>query len=488
MERAEAPSYKIATALFLRLTAACFLCAFVSLWVQVDGLIGSSGILPVSRFLAAAREALGPERFRLLPTLCWLGSSDAALHALCGAGAIVSVLALAGAAPALCLFLAWALYLSLCVAGQVFFEFQWDFLLLETGLLAVLLAAPRLSPRAARAAPISGFALFLLRFLLFRLNLSSGLVKLESGDRTWRNLSALSHHYETQPLPPWTAWYFHQLPASFHVASCVILFAVELAVPFFVFGPARVRRLAGAALAGLQILIAVSGNYAFFNILTLALCVLCFDDALFPERLRARAPAEAGRGWPRWVVWPSGGVLLFAASVHLATLVPGLPLPRPIVALVNVLAPFRSANGYGLFAVMTTERPEIVVEGSEDGQTWKPYEFRWKPGDVTRRPRFVAPHQPRLDWQMWFAALGSYEQQPWFLGFCARLLQGSPSVTALLAKDPFPGAPPRYLRAVVYDYRFTSRAERRATGAWWTREEKGLYLPVLSKDMLREAR
>ncbi|HEY6931577.1 MAG TPA: lipase maturation factor family protein, partial [Thermoanaerobaculia bacterium] len=162
-----------------------------------------------------------------------------------------------------------------------------------------------------------------------------------------------------------------------------------------------------------------------------------------------------------------------------------IPWPGPAISFARAVSPFRSVGSYGLFMVMTTSRPEIILEGSDDGAEWKAYEFRWKPGDVTRRPRFVAPHQPRLDWQMWFAALGNYSENPWFLALCGRLLQGKPDVTGLLAVNPFPNGPPRYLRAVVYEYRFTDSAARRATGAWWTREPKGLYLPVLNRDMLR---
>ncbi len=486
MERLEPPSYRLASALFLRLVAACFLVAFVSLWAQVHGLVGARGILPVGPFLEGAREALGGDRYRLLPTLCWLDASDGALHVLCGGGAVVSLLALAGVAPALCLALAWVFYLSLSVAGQVFLEFQWDLLLLEVGFLGIFLVAPRLRPRAAWAVPPSPIALLLLRWLLFRLNFSSGLVKIASGDPSWRSLTALSHHYETQPLPTWTAWFMHQLPASFQTASALCLFAIELAVPFLIFGPRRARRAAGAALAALQIAIAATGNYAFFNLLSLTLCVLCFDDAAFPQRWRFAPPAPEARGWPRWVLLAVAGVVFLATSVHLLAFAGGaIPLPRVAIGFAQALAPFRTTNGYGLFAVMTTERPEIVIEGSEDGVEWKPYEFRWKPGDVRRRPRFVAPHQPRLDWQMWFAALSTCDQNPWLQLFLGRLLQGSPPVVRLLRVNPFPDRPPRFIRAQLYDYKFTDFATRRLTGAWWRREAKGLYCPVFSREMLR---
>jgi hypothetical protein len=319
---------------------------------------------------------------------------------------------------------------------------------------------------------------------------ASGFVKLASGDAAWRNLSALRHHYETQPLPPWTAWYFHHLPPSFQTLSCVVMFSIELGAPFLIFAPRRLRLFAFGALVFLQVVIAATGNYAFFNLLAIALCVLLLDDEAFPARWRRRrgALSGAGRRWPRIVVAAAAAAILLVSGAHtIAMLFRPRSFPRPVVALAQAIAPFQIVNTYGLFAVMTTSRPEISVEGSDDGANWRPYPFRWKPGDPSRRPRFVAPHQPRLDWQMWFAALGSAEQNPWFLRFAARLLEGSPPVLRLLADNPFPDHPPRYLRAVLYDYRFTTPAERRATGDWWARRELGLYLPVISREMLRRS-
>jgi len=318
---------------------------------------------------------------------------------------------------------------------------------------------------------------------------SSGFVKLASGDPAWRNLTALTFHYWTQPLPPWTAWFVSHLPVSFHRLSCLVMFAVELGAPFLIVAPRRLRLFACAAMAGLQVIIAVTGNYAFFNMLTLALCVLLLDDAAFPAKIRERAARDprAARGrWPRWILAPVLALVLLVSAVLFAgTLRWRVPWPAPLVSLARAAIPFESVGTYGLFMVMTTSRPEIIIEGSDDGASWLAYEFRWKPGDVTRKPRFVAPHQPRLDWQMWFAALGTYEENPWLVNFLVRLLQGAPEVERLLRRNPFPNQPPRYVRAVLYEYRFTDAAARRATGAWWQRQEKGLYSPVLSRDMLR---
>jgi hypothetical protein len=320
---------------------------------------------------------------------------------------------------------------------------------------------------------------------------SSGAVKLGSGDPAWRSLTALRVHYETQPLPTWIGWAFHQFPPSFQTASCVFLFFVEIAVPFLVFAPRRAKHLAFGLLLVLQTLIALTGNYAFFNWLAIALCALLIDDAAFPARLRPRVPApEAGpkRRWPVAVIAPVAAVLFLASVGQLALTIQRSAEEFPPGALraLEWLSPLRSVNRYGLFAVMTTRRPEIIVEGSEDGRNWRPYEFRWKPGAVERRPRFVAPHQPRLDWQMWFAALETCEENPWLVNFLGRLLQGEPAVLRLLATNPFPAGPPRYVRTLVYDYRFTDWPTRRSTGAWWRRELQGPYCPVVSRDMLRE--
>jgi predicted DCC family thiol-disulfide oxidoreductase YuxK len=482
------PTYVAASALFLRLLGLCYLAAFLSLWTQIDGLIGANGVLPLGPFLEWVRSQTGASRYWLVPTLSWLSPGDAFLHVQCALGTAAAVALIAGLAPAWSAAAAWALYLSLSVAGQTFLEFQWDILLTETGLLAVFLAAPsRLRVGSGLSTP--RLARFLLVWLLFRLMLSSGVVKLGSGDPTWHALTALRVYYETQPIPPWTAWFMHQLPPSFQTASCLFLFFVELLVPFLFFAPRRLRHFAAAMTILLQLVIAATGNYAFFNLLTIALAVLLIDDTAFPKRWRAAAGATpVTGGWPRWALVPFAAVWLAASAVPFAVSV-GLrgALPGPLVAIYRLVSPFRSANGYGLFAVMTTERPEIVLEGSEDGEAWKAYEFRWKPGDPLRRPRFVAPHQPRLDWQMWFAALGDYRANPWLVSAMARLQEGSPEVLRLLASDPFPGRPPRYVRAVLYDYDFTDAEERRRTGAWWKRELRGLYAPVIGGEGRRSA-
>jgi hypothetical protein len=461
--------------LFLRLLGIVYLIAFVSLGTQIDGLVGSRGILPVAPFLEWVKAQVGGRGYWLLPTLAWIDSSDAFLRFLCFGGAVLAVLVILELAPAPALVLCWAFYLSLVSVGQVFLGYQWDSLLLETGLLAVFLAPLGVRPRPGPAP--SPVAVWLLRWLLFRLMFGSGVVKLLSGDPNWRGLTALQFHYETQPLPTLLGWWAHQLPPWFQALSTLLMFAVELVVPFLVFGPRRLRLVACASFLALQGLIAATGNYTFFNLLAAALALLLLDDAALPGPRREPPPA-AGLPWPRFVLWPVAGLLALASIAELLGTF-GLGL-GPITDLERALGPLRSVNSYGLFAVMTTSRPEIEVEGSDDGVAWRSYAFRYKAGDLGRAPRFVAPHQPRLDWQMWFAALGDCQGNPWFVQFLERLLEGSPPVLDLLAANPFPDHPPRLVRARLWDYRFTTRAEHASTRRYWRREPKGLYCPVLS--------
>lgn len=510
----EQPDYFLTRWIFLRALGLIYLIAFVSLWTQISGLIGHNGILPTDQFMSAVKQecaarGLGLERFHLLPTLCWFNASDGFLHFQCAAGVALSVLLIIGFAPAPCLALLWLLYLSLVTVGQDFLSFQWDNLLLEAGFLAIFFAPLKLLPvwnavptrrfqgadtsthsKILRAAPPSRLVLWLLRLLLFKLMFSSGCVKLLSGDPNWRNLTALTFHYYTQPLPTPLAWYANQLPLWFQKFSCAAMFGIELGAPWLIFFPRRIRFFGAAAMALLQILILLTGNYTFFNWLTLALCLLLLDDfalqTFLPPRLRTRFNDSTIRQsakikWPRAVIVPLTVIILSASGFQLAaTLGCRSPLLVPLAWVAEQLAPLRTVNSYGLFAVMTTERREIIVQGSNDGTNWLTYEFKYKPGDVDRRPVFVAPFQPRLDWQMWFAALGDVRQNPWFVNFCGRLLQGSPNVLALLKRNPFPDKPPRYVRAEFYDYRFTDFAERRATGAWWKRKFIGEYLPPIS--------
>ncbi len=363
----ERPSYRLSNAIFLRLIGLCYLAAFLSFWVQVDGLIGSRGIMPAGNFLEAARSQLGGERWTVVPTLAWLSASDGFLHFLCGAGTFASLLVIAGLLPAPALLLCWISYLSLSNVAQPFLDFQWDLLLLETGFLGIWLAPVR-RLRIGVALEPSPAVRALACWLLFRLMFSSGFVKLASGDPNWRNLSALTFHYWTQPLPPWTAWFVSHAPISFQKFSCVVMFAVELGAPFLILAPRRLRLAACGAMIGLQAIIAATGNYAFFNLLTVALCVLLLDDGVFPARLRerARADARAARGrWPRLVLVPVAAVVLAASLIEFSgTLRLRLPWPKFAISAVRAAIAFRSVGSYGLFMVMTTSRPEILSRGA----------------------------------------------------------------------------------------------------------------------------
>jgi hypothetical protein len=464
--------------------------------MQIHGLIGEHGILPATDLMHAARQffdghQISVDRYRVLPTFAWISSSDGALTTQCLAGTAAAVLLIAGVLPGPCLILLWALYLSLSVIGQDFLGFQWDALLLEAGALAIVFAPWERRVRPRGESPPSPIALWLLRLLGFMLMIESGAVKLLSGDPMWRNLTALTVHYQTQPLPTWIGWYAHQLPPWIQTVSCAVMFAIELGAPWLLFTGRRGRVIGATLVVGFQILILLTGNYTFFNWLTIALYLLWLDDAmlarLMPGAIRRRLAPEGSSSLPAFVrrrdLLPvfAAAIVVPASVAQFASSIGSDPaLLAPARAVSEWAGPLRTINSYGLFAVMTTSRLEIVIEGSDDQVTWKPYEFRYKPGDVMRRPAFVAPFQPRLDWQMWFAALGTAPANPWFTRFCSRLLQGSPDVLGLLATNPFPGAPPRFIRAELYDYRFTTMAERHATGAWWTRRPVGEYLPVSS--------
>jgi predicted DCC family thiol-disulfide oxidoreductase YuxK len=468
------PSYRRTRVLFLRGMGVAYLAAFWSLAVQADGLIGTRGIAPVGEFLDRVGQVLGGERFWQVPTLMWLDPSDRALHALCWGGVVTGGLLIAGILAGECLVLLWLGYLSLMSVGQPFLGYQWDVLLLEAGLLAILMAPWGLRLDRAARGPSLG-AIWLVRWLVFRLMFLSGVVKLASGDPTWSAWQAMRYHYETQPLPTWTSWYMHQCPPWFQSASVGFMFWAELVAPFFVFGPRRVRMVGFASIVLLQVLIAATGNFGFFNLLTIVLCLTLVEDRDWGRE--DDEPAELSpRAW-----WRRGLFGMAAAVIVAVTTMEGLDrsgltivFPEPLEEVRRWVAPWHSMNAYGLFAVMTTERPEIEVEGSADGEHWRTYSFRWKPGDVDRPPRFATPHLPRLDWQMWFAALsGDCRREPWFLAFERRLLEGSPEVLGLLRDNPFPDGPPRLLRARLYRYHFTGPGDR----AWWRREETGWFCP-----------
>jgi predicted DCC family thiol-disulfide oxidoreductase YuxK len=466
--------------LFLRLLAAIYLTTFASLAVQVTGLIGARGILPVGGYLAAVSKTLGMRGYWSMPTIFWLAHGDRFLQAAAIAGAAVALLLLLGILKAgwerLLLICLYILYLSFSTAGQDFLSFQWDSLLLETGFLAIFLGNSR-------------FVILLFRWLLFRLMFLSGVVKLTSHDPVWRDFTALAFHYMTQPLATPLAWYMYQLPLGFQRFSTASTLFIELAIPFLFFAP-RPWRFAGAALAlCLQVLIFLTGNYTFVNLLTISLCVFLFDDRALDELhlraeldLRAKLHLRARAARTSLIAVWAVAIVILVLSVSEIEQTYFETSPDAESALLRIAGPFQIANTYGLFASMTTTRPEITIQGSNDGVTWLDYEFPYKPGDLRQPPHWVAPYQPRLDWQMWFAALSDYRASPWFTNLMVRLLQGSPDVLDLFQKNPFPSGPPKYIRAQLFQYSFTDFATRRATGDWWKREPEGLYFPQISLD------
>jgi lipase maturation factor 1 len=435
-------------------------------------MIGSHGILPVADLVDAVASHYGPERFFLVPMAFWLNASDFAIQAVCWAGAGLSILLVLNLLPRLSLFLLYVFYLSLFYGGQTFMSFQWDTFLLETGFAALLLSF----------ATTPG--IWLLRWLIFRFMFMSGLVKLASGDPSWWNLSALSYHFLTQPLPTSLAWYAAQLPPSVLKFATGGMFFIELVLPFLIFFPRRLRHIAAFGILLLQSCILITGNYNWFNLQTMLLCLPLFDDAaiqtILPRRLTRLRPIYVENKTPRRpitiLVSALALLIVFCSLVEMDARFGGSP-PAVAQAIDRFVEPLHITSPYGLFAVMTTTRHEIVIEGSNDGVQWYEYEFRYKPGDVARAPRWNIPHQPRLDWQMWFAALNEPGRVYWFSRFLERLLQNESTVTALLEKNPFPEKPPLYVRALFYDYIYANSDEK-ADGLWWQRQLLATYFPA----------
>jgi len=467
----EPPRYDLVSSLFLRLFGLIYLSAFISFGVQAQGLIGSHGILPLARLVDVLGARVGPERFYLMPMVFWWNASDVAIQAVCWAGAGLSLLLVLNVLPRLSLLLLYGLYLSLLYGGQDFMTYQWDTFLLETGVLALLL----------RFTTMPG--VWLLRWLLFRFLFMSGMVKLLSGDPNWWNLSALAFHFLTQPLPTPVGWYAAHLPLGWLRFLTAATFFVELLLPFWIFCPRRLRFFAAFGILALQGCIVLTGNYNWFNLQTMLLCLLLFDDAalkrILPRRLMLLQP-ERMQHRPRqraitWIAGALGLLIVFCSLVQMDARFGGDP-PALAQAIDRVIEPLHIVSGYGLFAVMTTERDEIVIEGSRDGAEWREYHFRYKPGDVSRRPPWNIPHQPRLDWQMWFAALEDPRRLRWFPSFLQALLENRPTVMALMQTNPFPDQPPVYVRAQFYRYTYSS-GEEKARGLWWDRRLLGLYYP-----------
>jgi len=464
---------------FLRLLGVIFLAAFLSLLVQVRLLFGRDGLLPAAAYLDAVRA----HGILAVPTLFWLDASDRALVGLGIAGAVLSFGLILNVAPRWCLLALWALYLSFVSVGQDFLSFQWDNLLLEAAFFTLFVTPGGLRP--TRAPPPHPIGVFLMLWLVFRMNFESGAAKLLTGDPTWRDLSAMETYYETAPLPTWVGWYAHQLPAWAQRLSAAYTLLVELVLTPLVWGPRRVRRVVFVAMAAMQATILLTANYGFFNYLSVALALFILDDrdldclaARLGRPLRPSPPRVPSR--VRTVLLAAVAAILVPLSV-----IPFLPFlgVRAVGPAHRAIDTVRTLNAYHLFARMTLVRKEVVIEGSADGETWEPYEFRFKPGDPMRPPPFAAPHQPRVDFQLWFLLLGGPPRAVYFHRLLERLLTAPAVVAPLFVRDPFPETPPGLLRVAFYRYRFTDVATRRATGAWWSRELLGYSRPLRATDL-----
>jgi predicted DCC family thiol-disulfide oxidoreductase YuxK len=459
--------------IFLRLLGLIFFAAFFSFGTQALALIGSQGIVSVSNFMDMVSSQVGAIKYWFIPMVFWLDGSDTFIQGVCWGGAALSLLFTCNIFPRISLFCMYILYLSLCYAGQIFMTFQWDLFLLETSVVAFYLIGTTRQT-----------GILLTRWLLFRFIFAGGLVKIYSYDPTWRSLTALSYYFNTAPLPTPLAWYAHHLPAAFLKVSTFSALFIEIVMPFLIFFPRKLRFIAGFAILFMQTLITLTGNYNFFNLLTMSLCLTLFDDQamrwLLPKRFMAwLQPRVVSKPPTRRVAVFANTVAIFLIFVSVAQFHERFsgPLTLSISIVTHSIDPLRIVNGYGPFAVMTTERMEIIFEGSADGIYWAEYGFKYKPGDVNRRPPWNIPHQPRVDWQMWFAALGTINQNPWMLSFIHGLLLNSPAIVGLLEYNPFPDKPPLYVRGLFYRYRFTTPEEKAKTGAWWEREYVQDYFP-----------
>jgi len=474
--------YSISRWLYLRILGIIYFIAFLSAAFQIIGLIGSDGILPITNIHNSINPEIGLSKFWLFPTLTWFSSSNSFLYLLTYGGAATALLVIFNMAVLPALIILWLFYLSVTTAGQTFFSFQWDILLLEMGFLALFLA-----PNFRLVQKTQSVVHFLHKWLLFKLVFLSGYLKMISGDSSWRDLTALTYHYSTQPLPTPLAWYVHQWPILFHKISTFGALTIEIIAPLMLFFPRRIRMIGASLIIALQLIIIITGNYTFFNLLTIALALLMFDSAFYtkilPQKLlrRLNFSKEKESSTLRKIVVGILAIIIFLSSLIQFDFLGGNNIPKFMNSFYRPISTLRIFNGYGLFVNMTKTRPEIIVEGSKNGENWQEYVFKYKPGnDLTKTLPWVAPHQPRLDWQMWFAALSNFQNTPWFEGFATRLLEGSPSVLKLLDSNPFPEEPPKFIRAVIYNYSYTDRKTRKKTSQIWQREMLGLYLPPAS--------
>ncbi len=490
--------------IFLRALGIFYFSAFYSLLFQIKGLIGPNGILPAGDYLQAVSAALQAQRFWFAPTLFWLGSSDRALMLVCCVGAIASLLLVANVWPRAALAVSFVCFLSFVSSSQDFSSYQSDGMLLEAGFIGLFFAPTGFWPGLARANPASRASLFMLRWEWFCIYFGSGLGKMVGGDLSWRNLTAMDDYYQNGPLPTWIGWYAQHLPHWFHASTAFLTLAIELVLVWMLFLPRRFRIACFCIVTPFEIAIILTANYTFLNYLVLALGFLLLDDRIIewilplrvrnlierkPAAVSALAPPPVGsRAHWRTRLAPLRmtiaavclGLIVYSTGAQLIWRVfPAVPLwQKPVI----MLEPFRIAERYGLFESMTHARYEIEFQGTQDGINWTPYPFRYKPQDVRRPPGIYAPYQPRFEWNLWFASLGTWRQYRFVLFAEERILTAEPDVLALFAANPFASAPPKQVRAVIYQYWFTDTKTKREQSAWWRRELIGNYAPVLERE------
>ncbi len=501
------PGHLWARWIFLRALGLIYFSAFYSLLFQIKGLIGPNGILPAQDYLQAVAASFHSQRFWFAPTLLWFGASDRALMFVTWLGIIASILVVLNLWPRASLLVCFVCFVSFVSAAQDFSGYQSDGMLLEAGFIALYFAPPGSRPGLGIANPPSRASLFLLQWEWFRIYFESGVAKLASGDPAWRHFTAMDDYYQNGPLPTWIGWYVQQLPHWFHASATFYTLLTELALVWMLFLPRRFRIACFCIVTPFEISIILTANYTFLNYLVLLLGILLLDDRflewILPKRLReliagndtmlwqfAAGQAKSEESESTWrrrfaplrrsIAGLCLGLGFYVTTLELLWMfVPSLPLPE---APVRALDPFRIANRYGLFARMTHERYEVEFQGSNDGKTWIAYPFRYKPQALDKAPGIYAPYQPRFEWNLWFASLGSWRDSRFVVWTEERLLKNEPDVLALFASNPFPNAPPREVRTIIYQYWITDLRTKRATGNWWRREELGEFAPALETE------
>ncbi|MHA7653658.1 lipase maturation factor family protein [Mycobacterium sp. ML4] len=467
-----APEYRLGAWVLERGVAVVYFVAFVAAARQFRPLIGERGMLPVPGYLARRSFWRAPSIFhlrfsdRLFAGVSWFGAA-LALAVVCGAAEVAPLWA------AMLMWLTlWGLYLSIVNVGQTWYGFGWESLLLETGFLMIFLGSGQVAP------PV--LTLWLVRWLLFRVEFGAGLIKMR-GDRCWRDLTCLYYHHETQPMPGPLSWFFHHLPKPLHRIEVAGNHFAQLVVPFALFAPQPVASVAAAIIIITQLWLVASGNFAWLNWLTILLAFSAIDQ----DSMGALLPVPATPALPAAPVWFVGPVIGFASVMVVLSYWPARNMLSPGQRMNMSFNTFHLCNTYGAFGSISRIRQEVVIEGTSDelvgDQTkWREYEFKGKPTGLRRLPRQFAPYHLRLDWLMWFAAISPGYALAWMTPFLHRLLRNDAPTLKLLRHNPFPDSPPRFVRAQLYKYRFTTPTELRRDHAWWHRTLIGSYVPAMS--------